>query len=584
MKHIVKKLASAATALLFAIQTYGAVFAENADGVFSSDATGQLNVIISPALYVMRNVDFTAELTGSGAQTVTLKKDGGAEARFSGLSAGEYTLKVSADGFADYTQKINMESQALTLRLMTDFVKGVAYENGAHAGTLLIGDVNGDGVIDEKDRESLADAVDSGESGGLTDLNGDGSIDLADMEYLAKGYKTANALASFETAIPSSVIAPSVGENTEAEGELENLFSENGKVRLTVVGGRISDETPAVLQFDIAEQGEASIADGIIIGVSEDNPLARAEVNIVYTDADGQERTGTIPFENGVHHLTDSGEAVAVQDESGNIRVNLGSRIAVKRVTFIIYGMTENSSLADISFVEFVNGMENKIPEPASDIPENLEARAADKSFVLTWDGCVNVTGYEVMITRGETSETKRVTGCSLSVSSFNGKKLENGTPYTVKVQSVNGAWKSGYCGEITVTPKASSRPDRPDGLTALGAYRSVLLSWKAAEDAEWYNIYYKLRTEEEYHKIAGVNGTSYTVSDLEDKAEYVAYVTAENEHGESGPSLTASASTTDINPPVMPKYNLINVGENGEIGQHIVSASQNFGDRKSVV
>lgn len=579
MKHIVKKLASAATALLFAIQTYGAVFAENADGVFSSDATGQLNVIISPALYVMRNVDFTAELTGRGAQTVTLKKDGGgAEARFSDLSAGEYTLKVSADGFADYTQKINMESQALTLRLMTDFVKGVDSDNGAHAGTLLIGDVNGDGVIDEKDRESLTDAVDSGESGGLTDLNGDGSIDLADMEYLAKGYKTANALASFETAIPSSVIAPSVGENTEAEGELENLFSENGKVRLTVAGGRISDETPAVLQFDIAEQGEASIADGIIIGVSEDNPVARAEVNIVYTDADGQERTGTIPFENGVHHLTDSGEAVAVQDESGNIRVNLGSRIAVKRVTFIIYGMTENSSLADISFVEFVNGMENKIPEPASDIPENLEARAADKSFVLTWDGCVNVTGYEVMITRGETSETKRVTGCSMSVSSFNGKKLENGTPYTVKVQSVNGAWKSGYCGEITVTPKASSRPDRPDGLTALGAYRSVLLSWKAAEDAEWYNIYYKLRTEEEYHKIAGVNGTSYTVSDLEDKAEYVAYVTAENEHGESGPSLTASASTTDINPPAMPKYNLINVGENGEIGQHIISASQNYG------
>lgn len=580
MKHIVKKLASAATALLFAIQTYGAVFAENADGVFSADATGQLNVIISPALYVMRNVDFTAELTGCGTQTLTLKKDGGgAEARFSDLSAGEYTLKVSADGFADYTQKINMESQALTLRLMTDFVKGVSYENGAHAGTLLIGDVNGDGVIDDKDRESLTDAVDSGDDGGLTDLNGDGSIDLADMEYLAKGYKTsANTLASFETAIPSSVIAPSVGENTEAEGELENLFSENGKVRLTVAGGRISDETPAVLQFDIAEQGEASIADGIIIGVSEDNPVARAEVNIVYTDADGQERTGTIPFENGVHHLLDSGEAVAVQDESGNICVNLGSRIAVKRVTFIIYGMTENNSLADISYVEFVNGMENKIPEPASDIPENLEARAADKSFVLTWDSCVNVTGYEVMITRGETSETKRVTGCSLSVSSFNGKKLENGTRYTVKVQSVNGAWKSGYCGEITVTPKASSRPDRPDGLTALGAYRSVLLSWKAAEDAEWYNIYYKLRTEEEYHKIAGVNGTSYTVSDLEDKAEYVAYVTAENEHGESGPSLTASASTTDINPPAMPKYNLINVGENGEIGQHIISASQNFG------
>ncbi|MDE6599339.1 MAG: fibronectin type III domain-containing protein, partial [Oscillospiraceae bacterium] len=222
--------------------------------------------------------------------------------------------------------------------------------------------------------------------------------------------------------------------------------------------------------------------------------------------------------------------------------------------------------------------MENKISEPAADIPENLSATAGNKSFVLTWDPCVNVTGYEVMITQEEQSEVKKVKGCSLSVSSFKGKDLKNGTEYTVKVQSVNGTWKSGYCYPITVTPKASSKPDRPDGLTASGAYRSINASWKKAKEAEWYNLYYKLRSDSDYKKIGNITATSYTIADLEDKSEYVLYVTAENEYGESSPSLTAAASTTDVSAPVMPRYNLINIGEAGEKGQHIISASQNYG------
>nr|MDE7192499.1 fibronectin type III domain-containing protein [Oscillospiraceae bacterium] len=585
MKHIKTRLFSAAAACLFAAQTSTAVFAEGGvSGIPVSDTqvgvgTGQVNVIISPALYLQSSVDFTAELTGNGSQTLTLDTDKDGEVCFTDLSAGDYTLKVSADGFADYVQSVSVEHQAVTVRLMTDFAEGIDYENGSHPGTLLIGDVNNDGVIDGNDKQQLTDAVDSGTIGGVTDLNGDGSIDLADLEYLAKGYETDGTFATSELIIPSSVIIPSAGEGTVAEGELQDLLVRDGAVRLSVSGGgNISDQNPVALQFDITKQNEAALADGIVIKTSEENPVAKAEVNIDYIDGNGTEDTLTVPIEEGVHHLLKSEEVTADMDQYGNIRINLGSKIAVKRVTFIIYGMTKDSSLAEISYVEFVNGMESRIPEPSADIPENLEAKSGDKSFVLTWDRCVNITGYEVMITQGEISEIKRVTGCSLSVSSLNNKKLVNGNDYTVKVRSVNGSWKSGWSGEITVTPKASSKPDRPDGLTAAGAYRSIMLSWKAAEDAEWYNVYFKLRSEEEYHKIENVMGTSYTVTGLEDKTEYVAYVTAANEHGESAPSLTASAATTDLDPPVMPKYHLINTGEYGERGQHIISASQNYG------
>ena len=585
MKRNRKKSVSVIMAFLLALQAGGTVFAEDTD-IFSTAGTGQVNVSISSALALERNVDFTATLTGYDGQTLTqrlaLGTDGETEeVCFSRLSDGYYSLKVSADGFADYEQLINVDKQAASVNLMTDFADGIDYSRGAHPGTLLIGDANNDGAVDDLDRKQLTDAIDRGAYGGVTDLNGDGSIDLVDLEYLAKGYNVSeNTQATLETLIPSTVIEASAGSGTYvAGGSLDSLFVKNGGVQLaTIDGGVISSDDPVVLQFDVTDSGLAARADGIVIGVSEDNPVTRAEVLIDYIDEYGMEYTQLALVENGVHHLLSDGSVIVEQDSNGNIRINLGDQIAVKRVTFKISGLRKESPIAEISYVEFVNGMENKIPEPAMDIPENLSAAAGNKSFVLTWDPCVNITGYEVMITQEEKSEVKKVKGCSLSVSSFKGKDLKNGTEYTVKVQSVNGSWKSGYCDPVTVTPRASARPDRPDGLTASGAYRSIKASWKKAENAEWYNLYYKLRSDTEYKKIGNITATSYTISDLEDKSEYVLYVTAENEYGESAPSLTAAASTTDVSAPVMPKYNLINKGEAGEKGQHIISASQNYG------
>lgn len=584
MKKNRKKTISVIMAFLLALQASGTVWADNTD--INSAGTGQVNVSISSALTLERNVDFTAALTGSDGRVLTQSlalaaDDEAEEVSFSSLSDGYYTLKVSADGFADYEQVINVDKQAASVKLMTGFADGFDYSRGAHPGTLLIGDANNDGVVDYRDVQQLTDAVDGSTNSGVTDLNGDGSIDLVDLEYLAKGYNVSeNTQATLETIIPSTVIKPSAGNGTYiAGGRLENLFVKDGSVQLgTIDGGFISSDDPVVLQFDVTDSGLASRADGIVIGVSEDNPVTRAEVFVDYTDENGTEATQIALIENGVHHLLDDGNVTVELDSRGNIRINLGGQIAVKKVTFKISGMRKESTIAEISYVEFVNGMENKISEPASDIPENLTASAGNKSFILNWDKCVNVTGYEVMITQGENSEVKKVSGCSLSVTSFNGSELKNGTEYTVKVQSVNGAWKSGYCDPITVTPKASARPDRPDGLTASGAYRSIRAAWKKAEDAEWYNLYYKLRSDTDYTKIGNISATSYTISDLADKSEYVMYVTAENEYGESGPSLTAAASTTDVSAPVMPKYNLINTGEAGEKGQHIISASQNYG------
>ncbi|MDE6592650.1 MAG: fibronectin type III domain-containing protein [Oscillospiraceae bacterium] len=604
-----KKTLSVITAFLLAMQAGGTVFADNegewwldssamdtvdtgydqstVDDAYSYSAgTGQVNVSISSALEMKSNVDFTAALTGSDGQTMTRSfslgtGDSVEEVCFKELPGGSYDLKVSAKGFADYEQSINVNSQAASVKLMTGFAEGIDYSRGAHPGILLIGDVNYDGVIDDRDRQQLTDAIDSRTSGSVADLNGDGSIDLVDLEYLAKGYNvTENTQATFETIIPSSVIAASVGSGTYvAGGLLENLFVRSGGVQLaTADGGFISSENPVILQFDVTDRGIASYADGIVIAFSEDNPVAKAEVYVDYIDEYGGEYTQIALIENGVHHLLDDSRVTVEKNSDGSIVINLGDQIAIKKVTFKISGLTKESPIAEISHVEFVNGMENKISEAASDIPKGLSAEAGSRSFTLTWRPCVNVTGYEVLISHNGVSETQRVKGCLLKVSTFNGKELANGEEYTAAVQSVNGAWQSGYSSPVTVVPKASKKPDRPDGLSVSGSYRSIRASWKKAKDADWYNVYYKLRSESEYHKIGNIAATSYTVSDLEDKSEYVVYVTAENEYGESGPSLTGAAATTDVDAPSMPRYNLINTGEAGERGQHIISASQSHG------
>ncbi|MBD5130438.1 MAG: hypothetical protein HDT43_11055 [Ruminococcaceae bacterium] len=591
MKHRV--LLSAAAALIFAVQTNLAVLADDysAETETSEQAptlvpeetasfgstelayTGQVKVSIAPALDMAGEVEFTAELAGE-RKTITLNDSAG-EAVFSGLASGRYTLKVTGSGFADHVQTVDVGSQAVNVKLMTGFAEGIDYQRGPHPGALLIGDVNNDGVIDDSDRQALTDAVDGG---GVSDLNGDGVTDLVDLEYLAKGYNVEGAHSVSETVIPSTVISPSAGEGTLTEGSLDSLFVKEGSVKLYAMDGVISDDNPVSLEFEMIDDA-ASQADGIVISVAEDNPVAKAEVDIVYVDGDGVLATQTALIENGVHHLLDTEEVTVDVDRRGNIHINLGSQIAVKKVTFKIFGMTKDSALAEISSVEFVNGMESRIPEPDTDIPEGLFANTGDKRFVLGWEPCVNVTGYEVELSVNGRTELQKVTGSSLSVSTFGGKELVNGTTYSVRARSVNGAWRSGWSETVNATPRAAKKPDKPDGLTVSGGYRSFKASWKKTEDAERYNLYYKKVGESEYTKIADITAVGFTVSDLEDKTEYTLYVTALNEYGESAPSLSAIVRTTDIDPPVMPKFNLINTGEKGQKGAHIADARHNYGD-----
>lgn len=562
------------------------LFSAQAVAQAETGSLGQVDVSVGTALVLERDVEFTVRLTDSGqevrTQTLKLGKNAAGESRvsFEGLADGNYTLEVSGQGFATYRQNVAVSGRACGVSLYTGFLGGVSYAEGAaHPGVLLVGDINGDGVVDTRDGVRLVDVIHSpgqgGNAGGALDLNGDGVVDLVDLEYFAKGYGvTGNIQAKVEQFIPAAAISAGVSANTKLEGNLTALMKERESVCLTPRSGNISADNPVALEFDFAggaAVNSAVLADGILIRTGADNPVTDAVVSILY---EGAGEPVEIPVVYGVHHLLKNSDVRVEQDGNGTIRLYLGGQVALKKVTFTIKGVAKNNNLAEISTVEFVNGMEERIPEPEKDIPKNLTAAAGNKQIRLEWDPCVNITGYEVRISQGGRQETVLTAVNSLDVTGFGGKELTNYLEYRISVQSVNGAWCSGYCPEVTAVPLPAGKPDKPDNVSARGGYQRVDVSWKNMKDTVSYNLYYKENAAGQYQKIENIKENSYSITGLKDLTEYTVYVTGVNEFGESGPSLSAAALTTDLSPAVIPKYNLINTGKPGEAGAHIVSAS----------
>ncbi len=557
---------------------------------------GQIDVYIAQTLEWDKPVAFDLTLSGQGYDTknkkITLPSEGIREVQdgvtFDNLAKGVYELQVSAPGFANYRQQIQVGGWAYKVSLATGFLGGYDYGTGGkHPGTILIGDVNGDGAVTAEDETRLIDLIDGEakvtQENERADFNRDGKFDLTDLDYFAQGYKENQALSLIEQHVPAAAISQKPGEGTNVEGSLEDLSRGEGAVILTRKdGAQISSGTPVTVDFEIL-QSDSFPTGGIVIDSKEDNPIDTAVVGITYTEKttgeDGKpaeaEHTIEVPVvPEGIEPLLTQEQVTVKQDGFGKIIIDLGSQVAVKKVTIKITGMKKNNNLAEIAKVEFIGDMANRIPEPQRDIPEGLASQAGNKKFTLTWNKCVNVTGYEVQIENedGE-QEVIAAKGNILNVSSFKQNKLVNGKEYTVRVQSVNGAWRSGYSAPIVVVPKVDKAPDAPDNVRAEGRYRAIDVSWKRMEDTDFYHVYYRETGTKEYTKTEGITSSSYTIPDLKDLTGYEVYVTGVNDLGESRPSLVSKAETTDQNPAKMPKYKLINKAEAGQVSGHIISA-----------
>lgn len=569
-------------------QPSGEVSTEWLDAFVQSRAAGAVSITLANVLPMYRDVNVTATATATNndsgkvnkVQTTLQAGTDSTDLFIGGLADGSYTLRLQVAGFEDYVQELEVKGNILYLYVGTGMVSldGINYEQGdTHPGLFLVGDVDGDGEITQSDKDAILDAASGKQVQGLTDLNGDGRTDILDLQYYAFAQHVKNdgidTTASVTESIAPDAAAVKVNdENTIVTGDIADLLTGNGGLTFSTANEEpVSEDNPVEIGISFQNEDMAQAETG----------LTMEQVVIETGDVGIESGTLIVETEDGVKYFQIGTAAVAVaaysarSAEGSSIVIGLGGQVAVKKVIIRVTAAAKGASLVDISKVEFLNGMENRIPEPEMDIPQNVKAQGADKSFTLTWDNSKNVTGYEVEITHDGETETVRTAGNTLKVSTFAGKELVNKEIYSVRVQAVNGAWRSGFTSAVEAVPKLAGRPDAPDYLKATGAYRKLKLTWKDMDDTDSYCVYYRVKGDAEYTKISGIEGSTYEITGLADKTVYEVYVTGVNELGESAASLVSEAETTMVIPAQLPKYNMINEPQGeGELTAHIVSAT----------
>lgn len=564
--------------------------AENASRSAVAPPAGELRVTLTegrPAAtagtaYEVALADSDGVQVGAQQPNLSLEGDSWSVARFDGLADGSYTLSVRAPGIAPYSQKIDVKGDSSAVEL---YVGDLAADPQAPAriGVLVPGDVNGDGTVDDADASAIIDDIEADAASPACDVNGDGAVSLADLETAVSSFDRVAVEATVARSLPPAAVEAAPGEGTEvASGSLDEVVGADAKPVSLKASEAISDEHPVEVSFDLAKDSEqAPQLGGMVINVPASGDHAPEAGRLLVELTDGTVREIGISRAEARAAFFRSSAPTAVIDENGTVVVDFGGQIAVKKVTLVITKTQGGTNLAEVSKVEFLNNMEERIPEPELNIPGELSAVAGSKQFSVSWKAETNVTGYELSISANGKEEVKRTTGTSLVVTRFADDKIKNGTVFTLKVRSTNGAWRSGWSDSVQVTPKAEKVPDAPEGISLSGAYRGFKASWKNMEDTDSYNLFYREKADEggDFTKVPDLTKTSCSVDGLKDDTEYQVYLTGANEIGESAPSVMAVVRTANVKPAQLPAYRLVNTeNADGDYLNRIVSATYGRG------
>ncbi|MDE6088448.1 MAG: fibronectin type III domain-containing protein, partial [Oscillospiraceae bacterium] len=567
-------------------------------------AIGRIDVSVSMALFI-DNADFTVSLLDVNGYLIDEEKSvqftpenkDAVDVSFSQLPDGNYTLQVTGNGFQTYEQEITVEGgKRYTLQLTAGFCGGYVYDknndNQVHPGVLLIGDADGSCEIDATDRDYLVDLIHEGvevnDDNRSADLNGDGDINIEDLMFFAKGYLEElknDTQAYVEKSISPDAVTADIPENITVTGNVEDILNGEGKVTFEVKG-TVSDQNPITVGFDVASEEPI---DGVSFGIAPETPIEEAFITVETAELDENDNPVKmeIPLKKNVHFSTEFAP-YAELDSKGNIQVHLGTQIAVKKVSLKVTAVAkangEATNLVTIAKTEFVNGMENRMPEPEITMPENVKAVPGSDKFTVSWKECLNVTGYEVVVKEKDTGRlVKTISTATTSVTvgdnnhNSSQKLIKNLTTYQVTVQAVNGTWRSAVSEPVEVTPMPSGKPDMVNNVSAVGAYRKLTVKWSKMPDTTNYRVYYKLRGSSDELAMVETTKTECVLENLEDKKEYELYVIGSNDIGDAPKSLTVFAQTGSFKPVTMPGYGAINLDKNGKLSSnHVISVTRN--------
>lgn len=280
-----------------------------------------------------------------------------------GLPQGRYVLQITGRGYVPFRQEIALDRYDQHVIL------------GTGDGSFALGDVDGSGSVDERDRELLSGALGSAGAQDLYtyDLTGDGAIDIYDLACLSRGIRAqSGAEVKNTTLLDPPVAGASLNGGELSGGSLEDLFHSNGRtVTLPVREGR------AELEIRLSE---AVVMEEIRI-FSPEGPgeVLAGSVHVEYEGG-----FDDIPFDNG---LPAGVHGLSAVPGAGVIAISLGRRVAVKSITITVT-RTEGGGYASVESIRFLQDIVPENPvQPNSEI-RNLAAVPGDERVSLRWGPC----------------------------------------------------------------------------------------------------------------------------------------------------------------------------------------------------
>ena len=269
--------------------------------------------------------------------------------------------------------------------------------------------------------------------------------------------------------------------------------------------------------------------------------------------ADGA--TLTVPFDatlpQGVH-------AVGPSAEERVVTIDLGGKVAVKKVTITVTATQDNADFAVVRKIEFLKDI---VPEnPKNDQVQNLTATPGSGQVTLEWTAVRNVTGY--VIDYGTGGSLDRQMSANSTRATVTG--LENLKTYQFQVTAVNGDWKGAPSEVVSATPEPGSVPGAPSNISVTAADQSLRLSWGKTKDASYYQVFYRAPGQGVFTQYGGnLSGTSAFITGLTNGVTYQVAVKAGNSRGTGPYSATASGTPQreELAMPELPQEDRIDNG-----------------------
>ncbi len=461
---------------------------------------------------------------GDGAPLDGGKWPGYLDVTFGGLPQGSYTLTFEGTGYKPYTTG-TIEVQ--------DYARQVTVGTGD--ATFTLGDVDGDKQVTEADRAKISAALGTSNKADIAqcDLNGDGKVDIIDLSYINRQLKAQGDAEYLETALLGNPVKADDTEaalkaaKTTASGELNNLFTEEGNA------------------VTFTSENDSNIVIPLVLT----NPVEVSELEIVTPVGSGEVEKGTITVE------TQGGETIEVPFDhtlpagihavgriagSSVVTINLGKRVAVKKVTITV--IKTGDEYATVETIRFLKDIVPENPTPPNSTIKGLAAKAGHEQVALTWQTLPNVSGYTVHY--WPQSDSSKVKELRTTVNSATVTGLENLIEYAFTVTPTDGSWTGKASQPVYAVPQPAKVPAAPD-MVNVGVLDSALtVSWKKSENATFYKVFYQVKGASTWTQAGGtLTGTGITINDLTNDTTYSIYIIAGNALGESGKSRIAEGT-----------------------------------------